>query len=141
MTVPVRRHAYVRQTYTGMFFREDMNFSSIYHHRDDLPQEYLNQQNNDYLNTNKSFFSNNIIIQNLINFILPSQNPNDEILYKRKKNFLTNLFMHGNNEYTPDSNSSKFRISIEFDPFMSLCKFPNFCKISDLIHNNHFLYF
>jgi chondroitin sulfate synthase len=113
MTVPVRRHAYVRQTFTGMFFREDMNFSSIYHYRDDLSQEYLNQQNNDYLNTNKSFFSNNIIIQNLINFMMPSQNPNDEILYKRKKNFLTNLFMSGNNEYTPDLNSTKLDYNIE----------------------------
>lgn len=113
MTVPVRRHAYVRQTYTGLFFREDMNFTSIYHYRDDLPGDFSNS--NDNLNSNKSFFSNNIIIQNLINFMLPSQNPNDEILFKRKKNFLTNLFSRDNFDQANEMNESKFKLNYEIE--------------------------
>jgi chondroitin sulfate synthase len=73
MTVPVRRHAYIRNSYTDMLFREDDLVSSIFikgpKNRNGEPNQ-TNQDNSD----NQS----NTLIKQIANFILPiNKNPRD----------------------------------------------------------------
>jgi chondroitin sulfate synthase len=72
----IRRHDYLRQTYTSMFFREDNYFDSMFHHRDDFSNESMVQYDT----------KNNIFIKNLVNFILPK--PNNDILFKKNNFFV-----------------------------------------------------
>lgn len=91
MTVPVRRHAYVRNTYTNMFFREDDLKSSIYV---DVPLKYrlINQTDDSStqeLNSEPSTQSQNNpnVVRRLIDAILPdfmsNQNENEAKNYEK----------------------------------------------------------
>lgn len=131
MTVPVRRHAYIRQTYTDMLFREDNNFDSIYLHRDTSSSRNSNNNENqdENLNSNEmsfdeqltslnqTFFLNNNLIQHLVNFILPSINKaNNNDLLNRHKKQIKGLFNNDNAVDMKNPNDiGKKRDDDEFD--------------------------
>lgn len=79
MTVPVRRHAYVRQTYTAMLFREDEREESIFidlnatRQNSDPKSNYENEMKRDEEEKmkEKSFFQH--LKESLANFLLTNE--------------------------------------------------------------------
>ncbi|RNA03237.1 Chondroitin sulfate synthase 3 [Brachionus plicatilis] len=69
MTVPVRRHAYVRNTYSGLMFREDNFDSSIYFQ---LPEKYRSGTNRPSEADKSHFFGENKnLVKRLAGLVIP----------------------------------------------------------------------
>ena len=75
MTVPVRRHAYVRNSFTSLQFRQDNLESSLFvevplKYRGNKTNEFSSQQ--DMQATTASMTKNDGIVKNILSFLLPS---------------------------------------------------------------------
>jgi chondroitin sulfate synthase len=88
MTVPVRRHAYLRNSFTSLQFREDNLESSFYV---DVPNEYR-IISNDTFNNNNNNNNNNGLVKRFLNLILPKGSNKNLINISDKKTDLKEEF-------------------------------------------------
>jgi len=88
MTVPVRRHAYLRNSFTSLQFREDNLESSFYV---DVPNEYR-IISNDTFNNNNNNNNNNGLVKRFLNLILPKGSNKNQINISDKKTDLKEEF-------------------------------------------------
>lgn len=84
MTVPVRRHAYVRNSYTSLQFREDNLKTSFYV---DVPLEYrpLSVNSTDTQNDQELSGNKNGLVKRILDFLLPGKNETTEPTKSVKK--------------------------------------------------------
>lgn len=96
MTVPVRRHAYVRNTYTTMLFREDNLVDSDFIQLSSISNSTSNVNNKKQVNDNKNI----------------NENENNKSLFKRFIEFsLPFLFKNSNQLNDENDNQLKFQKS------------------------------
>jgi chondroitin sulfate synthase len=88
MTVPVRRHAYLRNSFTNLQFREDNLESSFYV---DVPNEHR-LTSNDTFNNNNNNNDNNGLVNKFLNLILPKGSNKNKINISNKKTDLKEEF-------------------------------------------------
>jgi chondroitin sulfate synthase len=89
MTVPVRRHAYLRNSFTSLQFREDNLESSFYV---DVPNEYRIISNDTFNNNNNNNNNNNGLVKRFLNLILPKGSNKNQINISDKKTDLKEEF-------------------------------------------------
>ena len=101
MTVPVRRHAYVRNTFTTMLFREDNLESSIFV---ELPEKYkpINETLNNETSLNKDENQGNLIVKSLIDFLIPRPFASKSSVHKDST--------PGNEKLTVNPHKNKFHV-------------------------------
>lgn len=108
MTVPVRRHAYVRNTYSSLMFREDNLQSSVYFQ---LPEKYRNKKNALNIDNRSQLIDskqNKNVVKRFANFFIPKMVKN---LFGSDKIKLENEQKNTNRSMIIDQNLVKINIT------------------------------